>query len=94
MRKIHEVLQLTAQGMSHRQVSQSIGLARSTVADYVERAQLAGLTWPLPEGVDGAMLEAKLFPAPVVQDPSSRPVPDWREVHRELKRGRHVTLEL
>ena len=94
LRKITEVLRLTAQGLSHRQVSQSVGLARSTVAEYVDRAQQAGITWPLPEGLDGDGLEAKLFPAPSVQNPAGRPVPDWREVHRELKRRRHVTLEL
>ena len=94
LRKINEVLRLTAQGMSRRQVSQSVGLARSTVSDYVERARLAGLSWPLPEGLDGDLLEAKLFPAPVVPGSVSRPMPEWREVHRELKRGRHVTLLL
>ena len=94
LRKINEVLRLTAQGLSRRQVSQSVGLARSTVADYVERARLAGLSWPLPEGLDGDMLEAKLFPPPLLPNPASRPEPDWREVHRELKRRRHVTLLL
>ncbi|MHB8325752.1 MAG: IS21 family transposase, partial [Candidatus Dormibacteria bacterium] len=92
MRKINEVLRLTAQGMSQRQVSQSVGLARSTVSDYVERARLAGLSWPLPEGLDGDLLEARLFPAPVVPGSVSRPMPEWREVHRELKGRRHVTL--
>ena len=87
LRKINEVLRLTTQGMSRRQVSQSVGLARSTVSDYVERARLAGLSWPLPEGLDGDLLEAKLFPAPVVPGSVSRPMPEWREVHRELKRG-------
>ena len=76
LRKINEVLRLTAQGMSRRQVSQSVGLARSTVADYVERARLAGLSWPLPEGLDGDMLEAKLFPAPEAPSSASRPMAD------------------
>ncbi len=66
LRKINEVLRLTAQGMSQRQASQSVGLATSTVSDYVERARRAGLSWPLPEGLDGGQLEARLFPAPVV----------------------------
>ena len=94
LRKISEVLRLTAQGLSRRQVSQSVGLARSTVADYVERAQLAGVSWPLPEGLEGDTLDAKLFPPSPVLDPETRAVPDWREVHRELKRRRHVTLLL
>jgi len=94
MRKISEVLRLTAEGMSQRQISRSVGLARSTVGDYLERAQLAGVGWPLPSDLDAAGLEAKLF-QPLAQAASdARPAPDWREVHRELKRGRHVTLQL
>lgn len=93
MRKITEVLRLQAEGLSHRQIGQSVGLARSTVSDYVERARRAGISWPLTDDLDGAALEAKLFPPPVVVT-GARPEPDWREVHRELKRGRHVTLQL
>ena len=49
----------------------------------------SGLSWPLPEGLDDAALEAALFPAL----PPSR-VPDWQYVHRELQRHKGVTLRL
>ena len=93
MRKISEVLRLQAEGLSARQIGQSVGLARSTVGDYIERARRAGIGWPLPTDLDDAGLEAKLFP-PVPAVASERPEPEWRQVHRELKRGRHVTLQL
>ncbi|SDP85466.1 hypothetical protein SAMN05660330_04408, partial [Desulforhopalus singaporensis] len=32
--------------------------------DYIQRVKLAGLKWPLPEGLSDASLEQQLFPAP------------------------------
>ncbi len=94
MRKISEILRLKAAGMTHRDIAVSVGIARSTVYEYLARADAAGITWPLPAELDDAALEAKLFPPPTAELAARRPVPDWREVHRELRRGRHVTLRL
>ena len=54
MRQITEVLRLNAQGLSYRQIAQSVGISASTVQSYLERAQRAGLSWPLPDEVDDA----------------------------------------
>ncbi len=94
MRKITEVLRLKAAGISIRDIAASVGAGRTTIFEYLARAEAAGLGWPLPEGLDEAALEAKLFPPPCGELAARRPVPEWREVHRELKRGRHVTLRL
>ncbi|HWD07815.1 MAG TPA: IS21 family transposase [Actinomycetota bacterium] len=94
MRKIEEVLRLRAAGMSPKRIAASIGAGRSTVYEYLARAEAAGLSWPLPDGLDEAAVEAKLFPEPSPELAARRPVPEWREVHRELKGGRHVTLRL
>jgi len=40
------------------------------VGDYIRRAQVAGLSWPLPEGMDERAVEAK--PAPVRNAPFGR----------------------
>ena len=94
MRKIRELLRLKYElGRSHREIAASLGIANSTVSDYVRRASAAGYSWPLPEGLDDAALETALFPPP----PSSRvrrPEPDWGQVHRELQRHKGVTLQL
>lgn len=93
MRKTTEVLRLAAEGLSQRQIAASVGVAKTTVAEYLARAKEAGVTWPLDEGLDAQALDAKLFPAPVAV--TERPVPDWRDVHRQLKDPRHhVTLRL
>lgn len=92
VRKITEVLRLRAAGMSAREIARAVGAARSTVAEYLRRADAAGVTWPLPDELDDEALEARLFPpAPPV---TGRPVPDWAELHKELRSKRHVTLRL
>ena len=87
MRQIHEVLCLKwAAGLSERQIARSLGLSRPTVAAYVRRAQVAGLSWPLPAGLDAATLEQRLFPSSATSAPATRLVPDWATVHHERKR--------
>ena len=59
MRNIREVLRLTfGEGLSRRQVSASAGVPLTTVSDYVGRAVLAGVGWPLPADLDDQGLEA------------------------------------
>ncbi len=93
MRRIKDVLRLQAAGLSRRQLAKSCGIARSTVAEYLKRAEAAGLSWPLPESLDDTELEKRLFPPPVTVPAEQRAVPDWAVVHRELK-SPGVTLQL
>lgn len=93
MRKIHLVLRLFfAAQLSIRAIARSINASPSTVGDYIRRAQVAGLSWPLPEGLDERALEAKLFPPPAPRH-TPRPLPDWAGLHQELRR-KGVTLAL
>ncbi len=94
MRQVGEVLRLNAQGFSYRRIGQSVGISASTVQGYLERAQQAGLSWPLPEELDEAAIEARLFKRSEEELRSGRPEPNWLEVHRDHKRGKHVTLQL
>jgi DNA-binding NarL/FixJ family response regulator len=43
MRKAKEVLRLKAAGQSNRAIARSLRIARSTVAEYLSRAEAAGL---------------------------------------------------
>jgi transposase len=94
MRKISEMVRLKAAGMSVRDIAASVGVGKTTVYEHLARAQAAGIGWPLPEGMDEEALDAALFPPPTAELVARRPMPDWRAVHREIKRGRHVTLRL
>ncbi len=95
MRKIREILRLAlGEGLSRRKVGAATRLPYTTVTDHLVRARAAGLGWPLPDDMDDAQLEARLF-APVAPPPARelRPLPDWPTVHRELRRP-GVTLAL
>lgn len=94
MRKIKDVLRLHFErGLAQRPISRCMGISRTTVGDYLDRAKREGLGWPLPEALTDQELERRLFP-PVLPIPSAdRLVPDWTEVHTELKR-KGVTLTL
>ena len=94
MRQISEVLRLAAQHLSYAQIAQSVGISRTSVHNYLQRARQAGLSWPLPEELDAAAIEARLFTRSEEASRPGRPEPDWLEVHREHKRGKHVTLQL
>jgi transposase len=94
MRKIRDVLRLKFDcGLTDRQIAKSIGLARSSVGEYVRRFQAAGLVWPLSLALPDAELEACLFPALPTVPGQRRPLPDWSGVHQELRR-KGVTLML
>lgn len=94
MRKVKEVLRLRwGCGLSNRKIAKSCSIGRATVAVYLRRAKDAGLSWPLPKGLDETGIEKLLFPPPTCVHSGSRPVPDWSKVHRELK-GTGVTLFL
>ena len=94
MRQIREVLRLKwGLGYSDRQAARACGVSRPAIKGYVARATAAGLRWPLPEDLDDPALELRLFPLPPVTAPSTRPLPDFAEMHQELRR-KGVTLML
>ncbi len=92
MRKLREILRLKHErGLGHRAIARACGIGVGTVSSYVGRARRAGLSWPLPEDLDDAGLEARLFPAP--EAGQERIPPDLAAIHQELKRP-GVTLHL
>lgn len=92
MRHIDEILRLHHDvGLSSRQIAQSIGVSATAVKTVVKRAREAGLTWPLPAGMNQDALERLLYPRTI--GPLQRPEPDWRWVHTQL-RHKGVTLQL
>jgi transposase len=94
MRKIREVLRLKHdRGLSSRQIGRSVGIGRTTAADYLKRAEDAGLTWEDAEKLSEAELEGRLFRQVGRNEPRVRAPIDLGWVHMELRRP-GVTLEL
>ena len=93
MRKIRDVLRLSAEGLSTRQISASLSIGRATLQGYLERARSAGVCWPLPETLTDTELEQLLYPRTVQTASQRATTPNWTDIHRELSR-KGVTLRL
>ena len=93
MRKIREALRLRASGMSTREMASSLSVGRTTLREYLSRANRAGLAWPLSAELSDVDLETHLFPLRKGDNLGAIPQPDWAYVHAELRR-KGVTLSL
>ena len=93
MRKIRDVLRLSAAGLSKRQIAASLGIGPTAAGACLRRAREAGVGWPLPDDLDDAALESRLYPVPTTTAKDWRSLPDWPAIHRELRR-KGVTLQL
>ena len=97
MRKIREVLRLKFHlGLKNREIARSCSIPRSSVANYVFRANQAGLRfWPLVPDLGDEELEELLFPPVFTQVTSPKmPIPDFAWMNEQLRRHKHVTLQL
>jgi transposase len=93
MRQLREILRLKIEmGLSHRAIARSCLVGVGTVTEYLQRVQKAGLSWPLPDDLDDASLEARLFRTSGGTS-VARVLPDFAWVHREIRRP-GVTLQL
>ena len=94
MRRLRELLRLKyGVGLSPRAIAQACTVGLGTVTTYLQRATAAGLTWPLPDELDDAALEARVFARPAGPPARDRVVPDWVQLHQEPKKP-GVTLAL
>lgn len=94
MRKVAEVLRLKWEcRLSNRAIARSCSISHSTVAEYLQRAQEAGLSWPLPADMGEDTLYQLLFPRAPHSSTRDIPCPDWSWIHTELRR-KSVTLRL
>ena len=94
VRKIKEVLRLKWEcQISERSIARSCRISRSTVSEYVKRAEAAGLKWPLSEEITDDQLYERLFPRTIQLNPKAAYIPDWQVIHLELRK-KGVTLRL
>lgn len=94
MRQIKEVLRLHHHAkLSQRQIALTVGLGKSSVADYLDRAKRAGLAWSAIEVLSEQELEKQLFQQLGRNEPASRAPIDLAWIRREMYRS-GVTLQL
>ena len=93
MRKIRDVLRYRhSTDLSLEAIARALGISKGVVAKYLKLATDAGLGWPLPDDLNDAALERRLYQQPTARA-SAFTEPDYANVHQELKR-KGVTLIL
>jgi hypothetical protein len=94
MRKIKEVLRLKwLNQLSDRKIAQSCNISRPAVVNTIDRAEQAGLSWPLPDTLTDVELERLLFPTQKQRSAGDLVWPDWSLIRQELQK-KNVTLFL
>ncbi len=95
MRKIKEVLRLKfSVGLGLRAIARSCSIGLGTVHEYLQRADAAGVKWPLGEEWDEDRLEVALFGGPPRPRPAVLPMPDFADLHQQRQRHSHLTQQL
>ena len=96
MRKVKQILRLTfKEGLPQRAIARSVRVGRQTVADYLQRAKVAGLTsWDDVKELSEEELQKRLFSSTNVRRAKDKREPSWQYIHQELKRHKGVTVFL
>lgn len=85
MRTIREVLRLKwEKHLPNKRIAESCNIARSTVRDYLSRAEQASLSWPLPPELDDSLLETMIFTVQSAPAMSRRDMPSPEYIRKEL----------
>lgn len=87
-----EILRLHSLGNSQRSIARDVQSSRDTVADTIDAAKAASVSWPLDDDVTNEDIQEALFPGKHAIT-CAYAVLDYRWVHRELAR-KGVTLTL
>lgn len=91
MTKYKDILRLSSQGISQREIAISLLHSRNTVAKVLQAAERKNVKWPIPETISDIELGKKLFPVENIEQ--ERRTPDFENIHKELGKS-GVTLLL
>jgi hypothetical protein len=92
--QLKQLIQLRANQLTTRAIGRALSLSQGAVSKYGRAVLAACGTWEAALGLEETELELRVFaerrlrPAPTTTDP------DCAWIHTEMKRHKHVTLQL
>lgn len=87
MTKYREILRLASLGLSQQNIADSSGVSKKTVNRVLKRAKELNIFWPLEANETDAVLAEKLFPSAQKQVSSTKRMPDFNYIQKELLRN-------
>jgi transposase len=94
MSKLKQLIGLQASNLSVRALARALDLSVGAVSKYLRAVKAAGIDASEAETLSEVDLERRLFGPPSGNKPTTFVPPDCAWIHSELKRHRHVTLQL
>ena len=85
MTKYREILRLKSLGFSERNIAQSCGVSRNTVAKVLKKAAEINLSWPLDFDMTDSALEELMFPKD--KSATNKRMPNFNYIRKELLRN-------
>jgi transposase len=92
--KLKQLIQLQSSQWTTREVARALNLSQGAVSKYASAVRAAGLTWEQAQGLEEAELEQRIWQSRAERPTRSIVLPDCAWIHTELKRHKHVTLQL
>lgn len=87
MTKYREILRLASLGLSQQSIADSSGVSKKTVNRVLKRARELSIFWPLEPNETDAVLADKLFPSAQRRVSSTKRMPDFDYIQKELLRN-------
>jgi len=94
MSKLKQLIGLQASNLSIRALARALGLSVGAVSKYLRAVRRSGIGAADAEALSEAELEQRVFGPTAPGKPGAFVAPDCAWIHGELKRHRHVTLQL
>ena len=94
MLKLKQLIGLQSSNLSVRELGRALGLSVGAVSKYLRAVRACGIDAIEAEILSEAELEQRVFGPAMTSKPGPLVAPDCAWIHGELKRHRHVTLQL
>jgi len=94
MSKLKQLIELQSSNLSVRETARALGLSVGAVFKYQRALQTAGIGFAEAAALSEVELERRVFGVPAVVAQSRFIAPDCAWIHGEIKRHKHVTLQL
>jgi len=92
--KLRQIIQFESSKLSAREVGRALALSHGAVSKYRCAVRAAGVSWDEAQRLDDIELERRIWTARIEHKPRQVVLPDCAAIHTELKRHKHVTLQL
>ena len=94
MSKLKQLIGLQSSNLSVRALGRALGLSVGAVSKYLRAVRVCGIDATEAEMLTEHELERRVFGPLLAAKPATLVPPDCAWIHNELKRHRHVTLQL